>query len=87
MQWTATGIPSGPLDDGCLEDLAPELRNLQPHLARRRLQLPIVAARPRVLAGLAALVSCRTHQPVGLGIQKRVQRLLNAPAHHMLQGA
>jgi hypothetical protein len=64
-----------------------QLRDLQCHLAGRRVKLAIVAASPRVLTGFRALVTPGTHKPIRLSLQQGVQRLLHAAAHDVLQGA
>ena len=65
------------LDDRRLEGLHPQLRNLQRHLAGLGLQLALVAARPLIAPCLRALVTFCVAQPIGLGFQHRVQRLLD----------
>ena len=73
------------LDDRRLEGLPPQLRNLQADLAGPRLQRPLVVARAGVLARLAALVAPGAAQPVRLGVEHRVQRFLDRPAHHLAE--
>jgi len=71
------------LDDRRLKGLAPELRHLELHRAGLGVERPLVAARPRVFAPFAALVSSRTAQAVGFSVQHRVQGFLDRPAHHL----
>ena len=77
--------PAVALDDRRLERLPAQLGHLQRNLASPRLQLPLVAPRPRVLASLRALVAFRLAKPIRLRIQKRVQRLLHAASHDLAQ--
>lgn len=59
------------------------LRNLQLHLAGLRMQRPVIAANPRVLAALAAFIAGRSAQPIRVGVEHRIQRFLNRPPHHL----
>jgi hypothetical protein len=69
--------PGVALNDRCLERQVPQLQHHQRHFDGFGLQMPVTAARACVLATLRALVLARPAQPVRLGIQKPVQRLLN----------
>ena len=77
--------PPVALDNGRLERLAAQLRDFQGHLARLGVKLPLVAPGPGVPEGLRALVAFRIAQPVRLGVQQRIQRLLHAAAHDLPQ--
>jgi hypothetical protein len=68
-----------------LEGLGPKLRNPQTDLAGLGLQLALVVPSPGVPACLAALIALRVAQPIRLGIQQRVQRLLHATSHHPVE--
>ena len=63
----------------------PQLRYPQPHLAGLGLQLALVVAGPGIPTGFAALVALRIAQPIRLGIQQGVQRLLHAASHHPVE--
>ena len=71
--------PPVTLDDRRLERLRPQLRYPQLDLAGLGLQLALVMAGSGIAPGLAALVALRIAQPIRLGIQQRVQRLLTLP--------
>ena len=73
------------LDDRRLERLAPQLRDLQADLAGSCLQRSLIAAGPRVLPRLAALVASGAAKLVRLGVQHRIQRLLDGPANHLAE--
>ena len=77
--------PPVALDDRRLEGLPPQLRHLQADLAGPGLQRSFVAASPRVLPRLAALVASGAAQPVRLGVEHGVQRLLDRPADHLAE--
>jgi hypothetical protein len=71
------------LDDRRLEGLPPQLRDLQADLAGPGLQRALIAAGTRVLSRLAALVAPGAAQSVRLGVQHRIQRLLDRPANNL----
>jgi len=73
-----------PLDDLRLERQAPQARDLQLHLARLRLQLPLVRAGSRVHSLGRPLVAARPAQPVRLRVQQPIERLLDARADHLV---
>jgi hypothetical protein len=50
-------------------------------------ELALVVTGPPIATGLAALVTLRIAQPICLGIQQGVQRLLHAAAHHAVEVA
>ena len=67
--------------------LLAKLRHLEPDLAGFGGQLALVVASAGIATGLAALIAPRIAQPVGLGVQQRVQRLLHAAPHHPVEVA
>src|SRR3954468_20053537 len=71
------------LNDGRLEGLAPQLRNLEVDLASAGLQRPLIAASPRILPSLAALVTSCPAKLVCFSVQHGVQWLLDRPANHL----
>jgi len=73
------------LYDRRLERLTPKLRHLQCHLAGLGLEAALVVAGTGITTGLGALVALRIAQPVRLGIEQRVQRLLDRTAHDAVQ--
>jgi hypothetical protein len=79
--------PPVALDDRRLEGLLPQLRHFQPHLASPGLQVALVVPGAGIPPRLATLIALRIAQPVGLGVQQRVQSLLHAAAHHPVEVA
>jgi len=75
--------PAIALYDRCLKGLPPQLRYLEADVAGLGVQRPIIAARPSILPGLAALVAAGTAKPISLRIQHRVQCLFDRPADHL----
>src|SRR6516164_6620489 len=65
------------LDDRRLERLPAQLRNPQPHLAGLGLQAAFVVAGADIATRGAALIALRIAQPIRLGIEQSVQRLLH----------
>lgn len=68
-----------------LERKVAQLRHLQRHFAGPGVQLPLIAARPCVLAVFASLVLPRSAQMIRLRIQQRVQRLFHRRPYHLVQ--
>ena len=79
--------PPVTLDDRRLEGLLAKLRYPQLYLAGLGLQLALVVAGSRIATGFAALVALRIAQPIRLGVQQSVQRLLHAPSNHAVEVA
>jgi hypothetical protein len=73
------------LDDRRLERLPAQLRNLQRHRAGLGLQLAIVAPRALVAPCRRPLIASRIAQPIRLGFQHRVQRLLDRAPDDMAE--
>jgi len=73
------------LDDRRLKRQRVKLRYRQRHFAGLGAELPVVAAGPRVLVTLGALVLPCAAQPVRLGIQQPVQRLFYGRPDHLVQ--
>src|SRR5262245_29447684 len=74
------------LDDGRLERLLAQLRYPQPYLASFGLQAALVVSGPGIPTRLAALIALRIAQPIRLGIEHCVQRLLHGTPHHPVEG-
>ena len=64
-----------------------KLQYPQLYLAGLGLQLALVVAGSGIATGFAALVALRIAQPIRLGIQQRVQRLLHTAPHHAVEVA
>src|SRR5215831_3822584 len=79
--------PPIPLDDGRLERLLAQLRYPQPYLASFGLQAALVVSGPGIPTCLAALIALRIAQPIRLGIQQCVQRLLHGTPHDPVEVA
>src|SRR5262245_50008490 len=75
------------LDDRRLERLPAQLRNPQPHLTGFGLQAALVVAGAGIATRGAALIALRIAQPIRLGIEQGVQRLLHGPPHHPIEVA
>ena len=67
--------------------LPAQLRNPQPHLAGLVLQAALVVAGAAIATCGAGLIALRIAQPIRLGIEQGVQRLLHGVPHHPLQVA
>src|SRR5262249_57167926 len=76
-----------PLDDGRLERLLAQLRYPQPYLASFGLQAALVVSGAGIPTRLAALIALRIAQPIRLGIEQCVQRLLHGTPHHPVEVA
>jgi hypothetical protein len=59
----------------------------QPYLASLGLQAALVVAGASITTRLAALIALRIAQPIRLGIEQSVQRLLHGAPHHPLEMA
>src|SRR5262245_46070156 len=75
------------LDDRRLERLPAQLRNPQPHLAGLGLKAALVVAGAGIATCGAALIALRIAQPIRLGIEQGVQRLLHGAPHHPVEVA
>src|SRR2546430_7685482 len=75
------------LDNRRLERLPAQLRNPQPDLTGLGLQAALVVAGAGIATRGAALIALRIAQPIGLGIEQGVQRLLHGASHHSLEVA
>ena len=78
--------PTVSFDHGRLEHRALEFRHFQAHFAGLDGQVALVVAGPVRLAVPAALVARGAGDLVGLGVEHRVQGLLDAFADHPVQG-
>ena len=76
--------PSVTLDDLRLKRQAPQPRDLERHLARLRLQLPLVRAGPRVDAIGRSFVALGPAELVRLRIQQPVERRFHAAPNHLV---
>src|SRR5262249_61695138 len=74
-------------DDRRLDRLPAQLRTPQPHLTGLGLQAALVVAGAGIATRGAALIALRIAQPIRLGIEQGVQRLLHAAPHHPLEVA
>src|SRR5262249_3750518 len=79
--------PPIPLDDSRLERLLAQLRYPQPYLASLGLQAALVVSGAGIPTRLAALIALRIAQPIRLGIEQCVQRLLHGTTHHSVEVA
>jgi phosphohistidine swiveling domain-containing protein len=59
----------------------------QPHLTGLSLQAALVAADAGIATRGAALIALRIAQPIRLGIEQGVQRLLHGAPHHPVEVA
>src|SRR5262249_53780526 len=75
------------LDDSRLERLLAQLRYPQPYLASLGLQAALVVASAGIATRHATLIPLRIAQPICLGIEQGVQRLLHGPPHHPVEVA
>lgn len=66
------------LDDGRIEGLLAELRDLEGDLARLRMELALVMPGAVILAIIGPGVAVRPDETVGFGVEQSVQRLLDA---------
>jgi hypothetical protein len=73
--------PSVTLDDLRLKRQAPQPRDLERHLARLRLQLPLVRAGPRIDAIGRSFVTLGPAELIRLGLQQAVERRFYAAPH------
>src|SRR4051812_14472503 len=72
-----------PVDDRRLKGLAAQLWNFEIYFARAGLQCPLIAAGPRVLTSLAALVTASAAELVCLSIQHGIQRLFHRATNQL----
>src|SRR5215472_982511 len=70
-----------------LERLPAQLRNPQPHLTGLGLQAALVVAGAGIATCGAALIALRITQPIRLGIEQGVQRLLHGAPHRPVEVA
>src|SRR5262249_40863968 len=70
-----------------LERLPAQLRYPQPHLAGLGLQAALVVAGAGIATRGAALIAGGVAQPIRLGIEQGVQRLLHGAPHHPVEVA
>src|SRR5262249_27243560 len=73
--------------DSRLERLLAQLRYPQPYLASLGLQAALVVSGAGIPTRLAALIALRIAQPIRLGIEQCVQRLLHGTPHHPIEVA
>src|SRR5262245_28648274 len=82
-----TLAPPIALDDRRLERLPAQLRYPQPDLAGLGLQAALVVAGAGIATRRAALIPLRIAQPIRLGVEQSVQRLLHGAPHHPFEVA
>jgi|SRR6516225_5384922 len=76
-----------PFFDRRLERLPTQLRYPQPHLAGLGLQAALVVTGAGIATRGAALIPLRIAQPIRLGVEQSVQRLLHRATHHPVEVA